>query len=226
VFGIWFAADRQSARIASRGSMSKSFLKAAFFGAALAGAAALALAPSASAAERYAKGGGGGGGSGGGSAAGGPGSDSAQCANGFVFDKGKGICVRGTSGLIDDRRLLAEGRLLALGGRYEHALSLLEAVRNKQDTMVQTYIGYSKRKLGRIDEGLAHYKVALELDPNNLNAREYLGEGYVQAGRTDLALAELGTLEKLCGTECEEYELLQMAIAGVPDAWAPATVAQ
>ncbi len=36
-------------------------------------------------------------------------------------------------------------------------------------------------------------------------AREYLGEGYVKAGRIDLARLELAAIKKLCGTACEEY---------------------
>ena len=85
--------------------------------------------------------------------------------------------------------------------------------------MVLTYIGYSKRKLGKVDEGIAYYHQALAINPNNLNTREYLGEGYVAAGRTDLALDQLSKLEELCGPDCDQYEQLELAIAGTPDHW-------
>jgi hypothetical protein len=43
-------------------------------------------------------------------------------------------------------------------------------------------------------------------------AREYLGEGYVAAGKLDLAKVELNEIEKRCGTTCEEYQDLNKAI--------------
>jgi tetratricopeptide (TPR) repeat protein len=78
-------------------------------------------------------------------------------------------------------------------------------------------IGYSKRKLGNFDEGVAYYQQALAIDPNNADTREYLGEAYVETGRMDLAKAELASVQTICGTECEQYEDLAAAIAGQPD---------
>ena len=120
---------------------------------------------------------------------------------------------------MDDQELTAEGRRVALAGDYRSALGVLADVPNKQDDITLTYIGYSERKLGMVDEGIAYYHQALALNPDNLNTREYLGEGYVSAGRTDLALAELRKLEALCGTECDQYEQLELAIAGTPEHW-------
>ncbi len=78
--------------------------------------------------------------------------------------------------------------------------------------MVLTMIGYSKRKLGHTDEGIAIYHQALAIDPNNVNTHEYLGEGYLAAGRVDLAELELDTLNKLCGVGCEQFQDLQKAL--------------
>ena len=39
-------------------------------------------------------------------------------------------------------------------------------------------------------------------------AREYLGEGYVAAGRVDLAKLQLTEIANRCGTTCEEYQEL------------------
>ena len=76
------------------------------------------------------------------------------------------------------------------------ALDVLVAIRDKNDAMVLTMIGYSTRKLGNTDEGIAIYHQALAIDPNNVNTHEYLGEGYLAAGRVDLAEAELDTLAR------------------------------
>lgn len=153
--------------------------------------------------------GGGGGGGGGGSGSGEP---VHTCPKkGEVWKDGK--CVKRT-GAIPDGDLYAQGRQLALDGQYEAALDLLYAVHNQRDPMVLTMIGYSKRKLGDVDAGLAYYHQALAIDPDNVNTREYLGEGYVSLGRTDLAEVELGRIEAICGTDCEQFRDLATAIEG------------
>jgi tetratricopeptide (TPR) repeat protein len=117
-----------------------------------------------------------------------------------------------TAALEKDLGLYRYGRAEALAGHYENALALLGAIENKNDAMVLTMIGYSKRKLGHTDEGIAIYHQALAIDPNNVNTHEYLGEGYLANGRVDLAELELDTLNKLCGVGCEQYQDLQKAL--------------
>jgi tetratricopeptide (TPR) repeat protein len=77
---------------------------------------------------------------------------------------------------------------------------------------VLNYTGYSHRKAGRLDIGITYYRKALAINPNFVLAREYLGEGYVAAGRIDLARAELSEIATRCGTSCEEYADLARAI--------------
>jgi tetratricopeptide (TPR) repeat protein len=175
-----------------------------------AGAVLVALALAGAAAPALAAGGGGGGG-------GGAGGSTPQCSAGYAYDATKQKCVK--TSMLDDQQLLEQGRRLALAGSYDSALDTLSYVRNKHDDMVLTYIGYSKRKLGKVDEGIDYYHQALAINPNNLNTREYLGEGYVAAGRTDLAVDQLNKLEALCGTDCDQYEQLELAIAGTPEHW-------
>jgi tetratricopeptide (TPR) repeat protein len=153
----------------------------------------------------------------GGSSNGGSGGSTPTCQAGYVYDTNKKTCVKVTSGLFDDKQLYERGRALALAGRYPEALGALEAVRNQNDSMVLTMIGYAKRKSGSFDEGMAYYQRALAIDPKNVNTREYLGEAYAEKGRMDLAKAELAKVEALCGKECEQYEDLAKAIAGQPD---------
>jgi tetratricopeptide (TPR) repeat protein len=84
----------------------------------------------------------------------------------------------------------------------------LQAISNKNDPRVLNYIGYSHRKSGRLDEAFGYYNKALQIDPNFVLAREYLGEGYVAAGRVDLAKLQLTEIANRCGTTCEEYQEL------------------
>jgi tetratricopeptide (TPR) repeat protein len=140
------------------------------------------------------------------------------CNKGWVWSKALQRCVRANSGSLDDKELFEQGRALALAGHYGNALAVLAVVSNQNDAMVLTYIGYSHRKMGDVDVGIGYYKQALAIDPQNLNTREYLGEGYISAGKPELASLELATIEQLCGNrDCEQYQDLANAIAGRPD---------
>ena len=149
---------------------------------------------------------------------GGSGGSTPACKKGTVYSSAQHKCVQ-SSGSLDDRQLYVQGRDLALAGRYEEALSNLEAITNKNDSMVLTMIGYATRKSGHFDEGLAYYDKALALNPDNVNTHEYLGEAYFEKGKKDLALVELAKIEKVCGTTCEQYEDLSATIAGTPKVW-------
>jgi len=157
-----------------------------------------------------------GGGSSGGSTNSGNGGDSPSakdCKKGEVWDKKKKKCVKVESGVLPDAELYKQGRALAKEGHYDWALEVLAAIENQNDPHVLNYIGYSNRKAGRLEIGITFYRKALAIDPNFVLAREYLGEGYVAAGRIDLARLELGEIEKRCGVTCEEYKDLSAAIA-------------
>jgi tetratricopeptide (TPR) repeat protein len=114
---------------------------------------------------------------------------------------------------LSDDELYDQGRLLAKEGQYEWALDVLDQVQNKNDPKVLNYMGYANRKAGRFDVAFTYYKKALELNPDFVLAREYLGEGYVAAGRKDLAMLQLGEIAQRCGVTCEEYKDLSTAIS-------------
>ncbi len=103
-----------------------------------------------------------------------------------------------------DDKLYLQGRALAKSGEYAKAIELLKTA-DQTDPQVLNYLGYSYRKSGDLTTGIKYYKLALAIDPDFVLAREYLGEGYVKAGRIDLAKLELAAIEKICGTACEEY---------------------
>jgi tetratricopeptide (TPR) repeat protein len=108
--------------------------------------------------------------------------------------------------------LARAGRQLALDGHYHDAIKVLGMASNENNPAVLTYLGYSHRKLGNIDLGISLYKKALDIDPDNIDTREYLGEGYVSQGAFDLAWLELVEIEKRCGTTCREYQALEKAL--------------
>jgi len=138
-----------------------------------------------------------------------------KCKKGEVVKKVGNVkkCVKVESGILSDEDLYQQGRALAKAGEYEWALQVLAAIENQNDPRVLNYTGYSNRKAGRLEIGITYYRKALAIDPNFVLAREYLGEGYVAAGRIDLAQVELGEIKARVGTGSEEYRDLAKAIA-------------
>ena len=143
----------------------------------------------------------------------GGGSDPIVCKTGYVYSKAKQICVRAGAGLLDDKELYEQGHALAKAGHYEAALTALTTIADQDDSMVLTMIGYSLRKSGKWDAGVAYYDRALAIDPDNVNTHEYLGEAYIAKGRLDLAQGQLDRIEAIAGTESEQYMELAFAIA-------------
>lgn len=153
----------------------------------------------------------------GGSSSGGGGDSSASpatknCKSGQVWNKKTKKCVKAQSGVLPDEDLYQQGRALAKEARYDWAIEVLSIIQDQQDPRVLNYLGYSNRKAGRLDIGITYYTKALAIDPNFNLAREYLGEGYLAAGRVDLAMNQLAEIARSCGTTCEEYRELNAAI--------------
>ena len=69
------------------------------------------------------------------------------------------------------------------------------------------------RKLGHIDEGITYYLKSVALDPRYAQVREYLGEAYLVKGDIASAKVQLQAIKGICGTVCEEYQHLAVAIA-------------
>ena len=135
-----------------------------------------------------------------------------KCPSGTAWSKQERKCVAQKSGMLSDQDLALAGRNLALDGHYQDAIKVLHLASNENDPAILTYLGYSHRKLGNVDLGISLYKKALDIDPDNVDTREYLGEGYVSKGALDLAWLELVEIEKRCGTTCAEYQALEKAM--------------
>src|SRR6516164_10763803 len=117
------------------------------------------------------------------------------------------------SSALPDDQIYSLGYWQAKGGEYAAALTTLRSASNQADPRIQTMIGYSLRKLGRVDEALPYYFAALTTDPKRTTTRQYLGEAYLQIGQPNQAKQQLAEIAKRCGTACEDYQLLKDAIA-------------
>jgi Flp pilus assembly protein TadD len=97
---------------------------------------------------------------------------------------------------------------------YAKAVPLLERAvsQNPKDADANNLLGYSHRKLGNQQAAFMYYQRALQIDPNNRGANEYLGELYVEMNDLPKAEAQLQKVTQLCGTSCEEYRDLKAVI--------------
>lgn len=96
---------------------------------------------------------------------------------------------------------------------FAGALPLLDKItaEEPQNADAWNLRGFANRKLGNMDVAATSYSAALKINPGHLGALEYQGEMYLELGQTDAALANLKTLQGLCG-DCEEASDLAESI--------------
>ena len=128
-----------------------------------------------------------------------------KATRGKVWDKKNKKCVDAQEGMLDDDSIYETGRDLAMMGRYDEAITILNFAATPQDKRVLNYLGYSYRKSGQIDVGLKYYAQALAVDPDYVLVREYLGEALIMKGDIVGAKAQLAEIETRCGVTCEPY---------------------
>jgi Flp pilus assembly protein TadD len=138
---------------------------------------------------------------------------STECEQGQVWDEQTKSCVDAKSELLDDDIRFRAVRELAWAGRPEDALIVLSAMTEGKTDRVLTYTGFASRKAGRLEEGLAAYDAALTLNPDNVLARSYLGQAYVDMGEIGLAQVQLDEIRARGGAGLWAETALAGAIA-------------
>ena len=73
-------------------------------------------------------------------------------------------------------------------------------------------MGFSHRKLDKVEEAFKYYNRALELNPRHQGANEYIGELYLQTKNLNKAEEHLEVLDDVCFFGCDEYDDLKNAI--------------
>ncbi|GAA6178643.1 MULTISPECIES: tetratricopeptide repeat protein [unclassified Shimia] len=113
------------------------------------------------------------------------------CSDGKVFSESKGKCVAQQDSSLTDDDYFDTMRSLAYAGQNESAQTLLSLLEDQSSDRALTYWGFTHRRLGNVDTGMAYYGKALAQNPDNLLARSYMGQAHVEAGRLDLARIQL-----------------------------------
>src|SRR5580698_1015502 len=89
--------------------------------------------------------------------------------------------------------LLTLARPLAMQGRLEDAVRLLERAVKLQPRLTPAYCNLAmlEAALGRVDEACASYRRALEIEPDRADVRHDLGVALLRGGRLDEAIGAL-----------------------------------
>lgn len=135
-----------------------------------------------------------------------------ECAEGTVWDEAKKDCVNPQESRLDDDTLYRAARELAYAGRYDDAISTLHAMSDPEEDRVLTYLGFAHRKGGDPDLGMDYYRRALAANPDNLLARSYMGQAFVEGGEITLARAELTEIRRRGGRQTWAEISLRTAI--------------
>ena len=98
-------------------------------------------------------------------------------------------------------------------GKFDEALPMLVSLTKADAKNADAWnlLGFTYRKLGKLDDSSTAYLKVLTINPNHLGALEYQGELFITTGKIDLAKANLVKLQALCGS-CEEAEDLEKSL--------------
>lgn len=135
-----------------------------------------------------------------------------DCKKGKVWDPKKKRCVRPKHSDLSEDLLYGAVREYAYAGQYENAQKVLSAMPDQMDDRVLTYWGFTHRKMGNMDLGMAFYQQALAINPDNLLARSYMGQAFVETGETYLAYLQLKEIQTRGGTGKWPEQSLSAAI--------------
>lgn len=113
-----------------------------------------------------------------------------SCTGAQVWNPKTKSCADPKHSALDADTLYRAVRELAYAGRYEDAQQVLRAMPDQADDRVLTYWGFTHRKLGHAALATAFYDKAIARNPDNILARSYMGQGFVEAGETDRAIAQ------------------------------------
>jgi len=139
-----------------------------------------------------------------------------ECTDGKVWDEKSESCRTPRESRLDDDTLYRAAREFAYAGQFGHALGALAAMSDQHDDRVLTYKGFAHRKSGDTALGMQYYVQAIVKNPDNLLARSYMGQAFVEAGDLDAAKAQLAEIRARGGRQSWSAFALKSAIAAGP----------
>jgi tetratricopeptide (TPR) repeat protein len=95
---------------------------------------------------------------------------------------------------------------------YAAGIAVLRALREDTHPDVANLVGFASRKLGNYDDARYWYEKALAADPKHTRTWQYYGQWHLEQGNRLKAEEHLERIRAICGTECEDYKSLDVAI--------------
>ncbi len=135
-----------------------------------------------------------------------------ECEEGLIWDADLGECAAPKDTRLNDKTRMLAVRELAYAGRVAEARSVLDSLQDQGSDLALTYRGFVARTLGQTAEAELWYQRALAANPNNLLARSYMGQGYVEQGEIHLARLQLTQIRTRGGRGSWAEISLRMAI--------------
>lgn len=114
--------------------------------------------------------------------------------------------------------LVAQGHSLLNEGKNTEAIDAFEAALAVDPGYTDVYLDLADaaRREGMQGKAIHYYRVALEVQPENLAAISGEGKALLEKGAVEKAKRNLAKLETMCGENCEEAQSLATAIQNVP----------
>ena len=85
-------------------------------------------------------------------------------------------------------------------------------VTDSKNADIYNYLGFSHRKLGKMEDAAFFYSKALEINPKHKGALEYQGEMFLTLNQIGKAEENLKKLDKICFLGCSEFDKLKKSI--------------
>ena len=83
---------------------------------------------------------------------------------------------------------------------------------DSENADIYNYLGFSHRKLGKMEKAAFYYNKALKINPKHKGALEYQGEMYLTLNQIGKAEENLKKLDKICFLGCSEFDKLKKSI--------------
>lgn len=137
-----------------------------------------------------------------------------ECDDGLVWNPDTEVCEEASESTQTDAYLLDSAQRYAYAGNYEDAQTVLKAVDDQSASRTLALWGFTHRKMGNTEVGLAFYDQALTVNPDNIVARSYLGEAKVNMGDYKGAREQLAEIRARGGSGSRAESLLLKALQG------------
>ena len=114
-----------------------------------------------------------------------------------------------------EKKNFADGKSAVYSGRFETAIRLLKKVvaQEPKNADAHNYLGFSYRKIGKLDLAASSYKQVFSINPDHKGALEYQGELFLNFGIFYGEIKNMLNIKKLCPSTCKELAELKRAIA-------------